>query len=106
MTNEILSVVLCFVSGVVVASIVMVILGIKNEIKGLQKQTEEFKLQNETNNTLFREVEELHRRVGDENDKIYRTIHEQNTEIYRYVDSRLDKLENKLTSQFETVKSK
>lgn len=106
MTNEILSVVLCFVSGVVVASIVMVILGIKNEIKGLQKQAEEFKLQNETNNTLFREVEELHRKVGDGNDKIYRTIHEQNVEIYRYIDSRIDKLDNKLTGQFEPVKSK
>lgn len=93
---EILSIVLYFVSGIIVASVVMVLLGIKDEINGLKQQVETFKLQTEVNNSLYKEIEEIHRRVGKENDDIHRSIHEQNSEIYRYIDSRHDKLENKL----------
>ena len=82
---EIVSIVLCFVSGVVVTSIIMALLGMKNEITDLQKQAENFKFQTETNNALFREIEGL-------NSAIKHDI----GEIYRYVDSRHDKLENKL----------
>ena len=128
MTNEILSVVLYFVSGVAVTSIVMVILGMRNEIKGLHYKVEEFKFQNETNNTLFREIENLHSELGREMNKVYNHIdlnisevHQQFgiindgkqrsiEELYRYVDSRHDKLENKLTDIIkngcEPVKSK
>ena len=110
MTNEILSVVLYFVSGVVITSIVTVILGIKNEINRLKQQTENFKFQPSTNANLFREVEELHRKVDKINEDIYHPMRETNADIYRYVDSRHDKLENKLMDVIkngcEPVKSK
>ena len=77
----------------------MVLLGIKNEIKELQKQAENFKFQTETNNALFRDIEGL-------NSAIKHDI----GELYRYVDSRHDKLENKLVdivkNGSEPVKSK
>lgn len=96
---EILSIVLYFVSGIIVASVVMVLLGVKYEITGIKQQVENFKLQTEVNNSLYREIEEIHRRLSKEND-----------EIYRYIDSRHDKLENKLIdivkNGCEPVKSK
>ena len=105
--NEILSIVLCFVSGVVVTSIIMVILGIKNEINGLKQQINIV-------NSFQRDIETLYRENGDIRlvidekianwaSEIYRNVEMKNEEIkrafedtYRYVDSRHDKLENKL----------
>lgn len=121
MTNEILSIVLYFVSGVVVASIAMAIYGMRNKINGLERQTREIdntilsitkSIENlhRGNESIYREFELVHRKSETKSDEIYQTIHQQHTEIYRYVDSRYDKLENKLIdivkNGCEPVKSK
>ena len=114
MTNEILSIVLYFVSGVVVASIAMAIYGMRNKINGLERQTREIDNTilsiNKSIENLHREFDLVHQKLDTKSDKIYRTIHELNTGIYRYVDSRYDKLENKLIdivkNGCEPVKSK
>jgi hypothetical protein len=134
MINEILSIVLCFVSGVVVASIVMIILEMRNKINGLQQQINTVSSLQKDIEALFRETNdirltldeniakwssEMYRNLDDErNERIRRenemftelnTVKDQFTkqleyqvaDVYRYIDSRLDKLEIKLTDNIK-----
>ena len=118
MTQEILSIVLCFVSGAVVSTIVMIMLEMRSKINGLQKRIEEI--------DCTKDIDELYRSINDrysdlqqhvvnsigdvyrkfETDEkqavqelaiISNKINNAEHELYRYIDSRLDKLEIKLT---------
>lgn len=105
--NEILSIVLCFVSGVVVASVVMVIFEMKNKINGLTQQIKDiesikgaledlYRYDDTIQKEFSRDIDDIHREINTKVDEIYQTVHQKNDAIYRYIDSRHDKLENKL----------
>ena len=130
--NEILSIVLCFVSGVVVASVVMAIFEMRNKINGLTQQIKDiesirgalddlYRCDDTIRKEFNRDIEHVHREINTKVDEIYREIntkvdeiyqafHQKYLDIYRYIDSRHDKLENKLVditkNGCEPVKSK
>lgn len=116
--NEILSIVLCFVSGVVVASVVMAIFEMRNKINGLTQQIKDiesirgavddlYRCDDVIRKEFSRDIEGIHREMNTKVDEIHQTIHkkvddtyqafhQKYLDIYRYIDSRHDKLENKL----------
>lgn len=119
--NEILSIVLCFVSGVVVASVVMAMYEMRNSINGLTQQIKDiesirgafddlYRCDDAIRKEFSRDIEDIHQTIHKKVDEIYQAFHQKYLDIYRYIDSRHDKLENKLVdivkNGCEPVKSK
>ena len=108
--NEILSIVLCFVSGVVVASVVMVIFEMKNKINGLTQQIKEIESIRGALDDLYRCDDTIRKEFNEHINDIHREMNGKIDDIYRYIDSRHDKFENKLVdivkNGCEPVKSK